>query len=41
MGDCREMTCSQAISHYYSGEGPDIYKGYVIPPKSVVIPNVW
>ncbi|KAL1717388.1 cytochrome P450 [Schizophyllum commune] len=30
-----------AISHYYSGEGPDIYKEYMIPPKSVVIPNVW
>ena len=32
---------SQAIAHYYSGDGPDIYKEYAIPPKSVVIPNVW
>ncbi|KAL1759497.1 cytochrome P450 [Schizophyllum commune] len=30
-----------AIAHYYSGDGPDIYKEYAIPPKSVVIPNVW
>ncbi|KAL1748709.1 cytochrome P450 [Schizophyllum fasciatum] len=30
-----------SISHFYSGKTPDIYRGYVIPTSSVVIPNVW
>ncbi|KAI5889620.1 cytochrome P450 [Schizophyllum commune H4-8] len=30
-----------AISHYFSGDEPDLYKGYMIPPGSVVIANVW
>ncbi|KAI5888559.1 cytochrome P450 [Schizophyllum commune H4-8] len=30
-----------SIPHAYTGEEPDIYKGYAIPPGSLVIPNVW
>ncbi|KAL1758476.1 cytochrome P450 [Schizophyllum commune] len=30
-----------SIPHAYIGEEPDIYKGYAIPPGSLVIPNVW
>ncbi|KAL1702026.1 cytochrome P450 [Schizophyllum commune] len=30
-----------ALAHCYSGEESDIYKGYTIPKKSVMIPNIW
>ncbi|KAL1753730.1 cytochrome P450 [Schizophyllum commune] len=31
----------EGVPHAYSGEGPDIYKSYAIPPESVIIANTW
>ncbi|KAL1672538.1 cytochrome P450 [Schizophyllum commune] len=31
----------KSVPHAYNGEEPDIYKGFVIPCGSVVIPNIW